>query len=104
MLLGFKVKNFKSFKELQHFSLIAGKVRSNDNHIVEIGKHKVLKFSGMFGANGSGKSNFILALSMGQIIINKGTSSLINNLYYRGADILNNQDYLAIQDALISFL
>ena len=92
MLLGFKVKNFKSFKELQHFSLIAGKVRSNDNHIVEIGKHKVLKFSGMFGANGSGKSNFILALSMGQIIINKGTSSLINNLYYRGADILNNED------------
>lgn len=92
MLIGFKVKNFRSFKDLQHFSLLAGKVRSNDNHIVEIGKHKVLKFSGMFGANGSGKSNFILAMSMAQTIINKGIGALINNLYYRGSKILNNID------------
>ena len=84
MLMGFKVKNFKSFKELQHFSLIAGKVRSNENHIVDIGKHKILKFSGMFGANGSGKSNFILALGMGQFLLSKGVKSLLNNVYYRG--------------------
>ncbi len=91
MLIGFKVKNFKSFKDLQHFSLLAGKVRSNENHIVEISKHKVLKFSGMFGANGSGKSNFILALNMAQIIISKGIGTLINNLYYRGSEVLNNE-------------
>ena len=91
MLIGFKVKNFKSFKDLQHFSLLAGKVRSNENHIVEIGKYKVLKFSGMFGANGSGKSNFILALSMVQTLLNKGVGSLINNLYYRGSKILNHE-------------
>ena len=81
MLIGFKVKNFKSFKELQHFSLLAGKVRSNENHIVEVGKYKILKFSGMYGANGSGKSNFISALSMAQVLLNKGIASLINNLY-----------------------
>ena len=89
MLIGFKVKNYRSFKDLQHFSLVAGKVRSNENHIVEIGKHKILKFSGMFGANGSGKSNFILALSMAQTIISKGIENIINNLYYRGSEILN---------------
>lgn len=108
MLIGFKVKNFRSFKELQHFSLLAGKVRSNDNHIVEIGKYKILKFSGMFGANGSGKSNFILALSMAQTIINKGVGTLINNLYYRGSEILNNEDSyfeyeIALNDKLYSY-
>ena len=92
MLIGFKVKNFKSFKDLQHFSLLAGKVRNNENHIVEIGKHKVLKFSGMFGANGSGKSNFILALSMAQAIISKGIETLIENIYYRGSKILDKED------------
>ena len=45
MLIGFKVKNFKSFKDLQHFSLIAGKVRNNENHIYEQNNKKILKFS-----------------------------------------------------------
>lgn len=108
MLIGFKVKNFKSFKDLQHFSLLAGKVRSNDNHIVEIGKYKVLKFSGMFGANGSGKSNLILALGMAQTIISKGIETLIDNLYYRGSEILKNQDSyfeyeIALNDKLYSY-
>ena len=108
MLIGFKVKNYRSFKDLQHFSLVAGKVRSNENHIVEIGKHKILKFSGMFGANGSGKSNFILALSMAQTIISKGIENIINNLYYRGSEILNNENSyfeyeLALNDKLFSY-
>lgn len=92
MLIGFKVKNFKSFKDLQHFSLLAGKVRSNENHIVDLGKYKILKFSGMYGANGSGKSNFISALSMAQILLNQGVTSLINNLYYRGSEIDKKKD------------
>lgn len=108
MLLGFKVKNYRSFKDLQHFSLLAGKVRANENHIVEIGKRKVLKFSGMFGANGSGKSNFILALSIVQTIVNRGIDSLINNLYYRGSRALRNEDSyfeyeLALNNKLYSY-
>ena len=75
MLIGFKVKNFKSFKDLQHFSMLAGKVRSNENHIIEKNKHKILKFSGIFGANGSGKSNLILAMGVFQVIASKGINS-----------------------------
>ena len=85
MLLGFKVKNFKSFKDLQYFSMLASKVRLNENHITEIGKYKILNFSEIFGANGSGKSNLILAISMLKTIVNSGVDSLINNLYYRGS-------------------
>ena len=45
MLIGFKVKNYRSFNELQHFSMLSGKVRNNENHVVECCKKKVLKFS-----------------------------------------------------------
>lgn len=108
MLMGFKVKNFKSFKELQHFSMIAGKVRNNENHISEVNGKKILKFSGMYGANGSGKSNFILAISVFQTIVSKGVSSLINNLYYRGFKSLKDEpsyfEYeLALNNKLYSY-
>lgn len=92
MLMGFKVKNFRSFKDLQYFSMISGKVRSNENHIIERDKYKILKFSGMFGANGSGKSNLILAISMVQTLISKGITPLINNQYYRGIDDGRDED------------
>lgn len=92
MLIGFKVKNFKSFKELQHFSMIAGHTRSNENHIKEINDKKILKFSGMYGANGSGKSNFIQSISLFQEIVNKGVNSIINNIYYRGANSNKNEN------------
>ena len=92
MLMGFKIKNFRSFKDLQHFSMIASKVRNNENHIIEKNSHKILKFSGIFGANGSGKSNLILAMSIVQTLIKKGILSLINNQYYRGIDSNKNDN------------
>jgi len=91
MLLGFKVKNFKSFKELQHFSLIAGKVRSNESHIIEKNNKKILKFSGIYGANGSGKSNLIVAMDFIHDLLDFGSNFLIDKLYFRGKDILTNE-------------
>ena len=92
MLIGFKVKNFKSFDELQHFSMLAGKVRNNENHIIAINNKKILKFSGLFGANGSGKSNLIMAISMIKEIFNGGIRALINNQFYRGKNGNPNKD------------
>lgn len=108
MLIGFKIKNFRSFKDLQHFSMIAGKVRNNENHIIEKNNHKILKFSGIYGANGSGKSNLILAMSLVQTLISKGISTLINNQYYRGIDWdKENDSYfeyeLALNNKLYSY-
>ena len=84
MLMGFKVGNYRSFNDIQYFSMLAGKVRSSENHIVEINNKKILKFSGIFGANGSGKSNLILAMSIIESMFNGGVRTLINNQYYRG--------------------
>ena len=108
MLIGFKVSNFRSFKDLQHFSMLSGKVRSNENHIIEKNKYKILKFSGMFGANGSGKSNLIFALSIGQTLIGKGINVLINNQYYRGGEDLRDKNSyfeyeLSLNDKLYSY-
>lgn len=92
MLMGFKVKNFRSFDEIQHFSMLAGKVRNNENHIIETNNKKILKFSGLFGANGSGKSNLIIAISIIKGIFNGGIRTLINNQFYRGKNGDPNKD------------
>mgnify|MGYP004660452907 CR=1 FL=1 len=92
MLIGFKVKNFRSFDELQHFSMLAGKVRNNEEHIIEKNNKKILKFSGIFGPNGSGKSNLIIAMSIIKGIFNGGTRTLINNQFYRGKNGNPNKD------------
>lgn len=92
MLVGFKVRNYRSFKDLQYFSMIAGKVRNNENHIIENNMLKILKFSGMFGANGSGKSNLILAMSIVQGMLEKGINNFINNQYFRGVKDGKNDD------------
>ncbi len=107
MLIGFKISNFRSFNDLQYFSMIAGKVRNNKNHIVEKNNHKILKFSGVFGANGLGKLNLILAIILVQRLISNGITGLINNQYYRGIGCNANDDSyfeyeLALNDKLYS--
>lgn len=108
MLIGFKVKNFRSFNEIQYFSMLAGKVRSNENHITEVNGLKILKFAGMYGANGSGKSNLILSISILKTLVEKGVNSLINDLYYRGiGGNKDNDSYfeyeIALNDKLYSY-
>lgn len=67
MLIRFNVKNFLSFAVdkkggSQEFSMIAGKVRGKKERIFDDDKLKLLKFSAIFGANASGKSNLVKAL------------------------------------------
>ncbi len=65
MLIEFKFKNFKSFKDEQVFSLVA----SPDNNLSEnvtspenFGKQRLVNSAVIYGANASGKSNIIQAL------------------------------------------
>ena len=63
MLLEFAVQNFKSFKDLQVFSLEASKEKEMDPAIQRVtemkGGYRVVKVKAVYGANGSGKSNLI---------------------------------------------
>ena len=83
MLIGFKVKNFRSFNDMQHFSMVAGKTRNFPEHISNINDIKILKFSSIYGANASGKSNLVLAIYLGKNLIINNIQGMFSNQYYR---------------------
>ena len=68
MLVEFAIQNFKSFKELQVFSLeaSASKEEELDDNILRVvktnGNYRIVKTKAIYGANASGKSNLILGL------------------------------------------
>ncbi|MEO8238083.1 MAG: ATP-binding protein [Flavobacterium sp.] len=87
MFLEFTVGNFLSFKEKKTFSLEAGSITEHKDNVVKEGKYKVLRSAVIYGANSSGKSNFIKALDfMVQTIKN---SSKLNS-----TDKLNTKRFL----------
>lgn len=62
MLIQFKFKNFKSFRDATILDLSATKVTEHPHHVVTIGKEKILKTAAIYGANASGKTNVYDAL------------------------------------------
>lgn len=63
MLLEFACSNHKSIRDEVLFSAVAGKDTTNRDKIEEVAGVEVLKAAVIYGANGSGKSNFIDAIS-----------------------------------------
>jgi len=65
MLVEFSVANFKSFKDKATLSMVASPDTSLPDNVFEVeGTNlKLLKVAAIYGANASGKSNFIEALS-----------------------------------------
>lgn len=75
MLIEFAVQNFKSFKELQVFSLEASKEEEIEHNVVRVvktaGDYRIVKTKAIYGANASGKSNLIYGIvSMWKILDN----------------------------------
>lgn len=62
MLLEFTVGNFLSFKDKKTFSLEAGSIKELKDNVVHESGYKILRSAAIYGANSSGKSNFIKAL------------------------------------------
>ena len=62
MLLEFSCSNHKSFMDKVMFSMIAGKDDTNEELLYEFGNLRVLNSAIIYGANGSGKSNFVDAI------------------------------------------
>jgi uncharacterized protein len=64
MLLEFSVQNYLSFKEKNTLNLSAAAIKEHvETNIFSIDKHDLLKGAVIYGANASGKSNFIRAMS-----------------------------------------
>ena len=73
MLIRFAVENYNSFKEQQVFSMVAGKQTRHSTHYYAVKGKRLLKSSFFFGANASGKSNFVHALDFMRRVTLKGT-------------------------------
>ena len=83
MLINFKVKNFRSFKEEIEFSMEAGSEIevNNESHVSVLGEYHLLKSAVLFGANASGKSNFIKALELLVFLVTKPTQDVDEPLH-----------------------
>ena len=63
MLIRFRTSNFLSFDQEQELSMIAGNTKKKENHLINQNNLKLLKFSAIYGANASGKSNLLKAIN-----------------------------------------
>jgi hypothetical protein len=78
MLIRFSTKNLFSFKDETEFNLFPNKTQRLPHHKVTQNDISFLRLSAIYGANGSGKSNLIKAISLLESMIEEG--KLIDDL------------------------
>lgn len=83
MLIKAKISNFMSFGTMQELNMLAGKVRGKREHLLVSKKLNILRFTALYGANASGKSNFINALDFAQQVIIDGIPKGYTRKYNR---------------------
>lgn len=69
MLLQFSCANHKSIKDRITFSTIASKDTTREDELKAFDNFKVLRMAAIYGANGSGKSNFINAIGFAKALV-----------------------------------
>ncbi len=69
MLIKFKTGNFRSFDEIQEFTMICGSTRTHSEHISDRNGVKVLKNATMYGANAAGKTSFVQAIDVSRRLV-----------------------------------
>lgn len=66
MLIRFNVRNFLSIYTKQEFSMLTGNVRGKNEQVSKVNNNEILKYSSIYGANASGKSNLVKAIRFAQ--------------------------------------
>lgn len=69
MLIQFRFQNYLSFRDDTILDLSATKITEHGEHVVTIGKERLLPVAAIFGANASGKSNVLSAFAFMAIYI-----------------------------------
>ena len=88
MLKEFRVANFKSIQKEQVFTMEACPktvVSEYPEHVIEVGKERLLKVTSIYGPNGGGKSNLIKALNVFAVIVKQNplfNDSIKNENYF----------------------
>ncbi len=61
MIVEFTVGNFLSFNDKKTLSFEAKGISELKSHVINFGKHKLIRSAVVYGANSRGKSNLIMA-------------------------------------------
>lgn len=97
MLLEFSCSNYKSINEKIVFSFVATSDSTNEDKTIKFENYKILKTCAVYGANGSGKSNFLEAIAFARTLvinsINHQPGSGIDQQSHKLASSENNSDY-----------
>ncbi len=64
MLVNFTVKNYRSFKDERTFSMEVASIKEHRESVIKADKYQLLPLSVFYGANSSGKSNLIFAITV----------------------------------------
>ena len=84
MLIRLIVENFLSFNEETEFNMLTGEVRRHPHHVFKNRKFSVVKTAVIFGANGAGKSNLILAFDyLKNIVTENGLEDRFKNVKFK---------------------
>lgn len=75
MLINFTVGNFLSFRDKKTLSLEASSIKDAGSQVIKTGNLQLLPSAAIYGANSSGKSNFLSALGALSSIVNSSASS-----------------------------
>lgn len=93
MLLNFSVSNFGSFNEKVTFSLFPGKIsKQHKNHVLENKPFNALKGAAIYGANASGKSNFVHALlALYTCVMSDNTKFILAHQFKLAKDLVTTE-------------
>ena len=72
MLIRFQIKNLYSFEEETEFNLLTNDSEHLPHHKRHCNEVDFLRLSAIYGANASGKSNFVKAIGLLQIMVGEG--------------------------------
>jgi len=79
MIIEFTVGNFLSFKDNKSLNLEATSISDFKDRVFTVGSHRLLRSVVLYGANSSGKSNFLKAMSiMKKIVMTSATKSSVS--------------------------
>ncbi len=89
-LLQFKLGHFLTFDDVQTFSMVASQSSEKSDHLIKTSGYKILKTSCIYGANSSGKSNFVKGFMYSRMRVVKPS----NDHFDYGFDDLKNYAHI----------
>jgi uncharacterized protein len=79
MIIEFTVGNFLSFKDKKSLNIEATPISEFKDRVFTVGSHRLLRSAVIYGANSSGKSNFLKAMSiMKKIVMTSAAKSSVS--------------------------